>query len=533
MLSQLKLQIKPYKRGVECNFSCSLEEMIPKDSSVRLVDKIVDKLDLSLIFESYKTGGCSIYEPRMLLKVIFYAYMNNIFSCRQIAKALKENVNYMWLSGCQYPSFRTINRFRSCHLKEQINSLFTQVVWILVEKGVISLKTLYIDGTKLESVANKYTFVWKKSVERNKERLIGKINDLLDGLGLGKYKVASLSIPTQEDFIEIENVIQGLKDVDKTRDKQIKTLQKEYIPKLMEYCTKLGILGTRNSYSKTDTSATFQRMKEDAMNNGQTKPGYNLQIATQNQYLVNFAFYPNPTDTATLIPFLSLFWQRFARWPIEVCADAGYGSLENYHFLKKQGIMPYVKYNYFHLEAKRSFKKDIFRKENYTYDSDRDLYFCPFKRHLHYAGVRHKKTREGYEYTYEIYKCECCLNCPLREKCNKTENDKIISVNHVLDRYKHTVRELLESVHGRYLRSKRPVEVEAVFGQIKYDRYYKRLRHRGMQKVIMDFGILAIAFNIAKLYKRGYNRIYRMRVGFICIFVAIKTKQLKYSCYNI
>lgn len=268
-------------------------------------------------------------------------------------------------------------------------------------------------------------------------------------------------------------------------------------------------------------------MKEDAMNNGQTKPGYNLQIATQNQYLVNFAFYPNPTDTATLIPFLTLFWERFAKWPIEVCADAGYGSLENYRFLEKQGIMPYVKYNYFHLEAKRSFKKDISRKENYTYDSDRDLYFCPFKRHLHYAGIRHRKTQEGYEYAYKIYKCEYCLNCPLRDKCNKTNNDKIISVNHVLVQYKHTVRKLLESPHGHYLRSKRPEEVEAVFGQIKYDRYYKRLRHRGMQKVIMDFGILTIAFNIAKLHKKGSNSIYMICVGFICILVGIKNKKGK------
>ena len=150
-----------------------LYEKIPAAAPVLLVNQIVDQLDISQVINTYKGGGTSAYSPRMMLKLVIYAYLNNIYSCRKIEKQNLENIHYMWLSGMQTPDHNTINTFRSSHLKDTINQIFTQVVQLLVDMGYLSLETVYVDGTKLESRANRYTFVWRKTVEKNKAKSDG------------------------------------------------------------------------------------------------------------------------------------------------------------------------------------------------------------------------------------------------------------------------------------------------------------------------------------------------------------------------
>ena len=142
------MKFKSYNQGQIELFPARLDEKISVESPVRLLNGIVDRLDLRALISTYEAGGTTPYDPRMLLKVVFYAYMNNIYSCRKIERLLQENVHYMWLSGKQYPSFSTINRFRSEHLKECVNNLFVQVITILVDLGQLSLEVQYIDGTK-------------------------------------------------------------------------------------------------------------------------------------------------------------------------------------------------------------------------------------------------------------------------------------------------------------------------------------------------------------------------------------------------
>jgi len=182
-----KIQFKEYNQGQIMLFPCRLDEQISSESPVRLINQVVDQLDITPVMETYEGGGTTSYHPRMMLKVLFYGYMNNIYSCRKIEKAMQENIHYMWLSAQQYPDFRTINNFRSQRLKDTINSLFTQVVLLLVEMGYISLKEVYIDGTKIEAKANRYTFVWRKSVEKNKAKLEAKIKDILSQVEEGIY----------------------------------------------------------------------------------------------------------------------------------------------------------------------------------------------------------------------------------------------------------------------------------------------------------------------------------------------------------
>ncbi|WP_366921420.1 transposase [uncultured Dysgonomonas sp.] len=295
---------KDYNQGLLNLFPSRLDENISDDSPVRMINQVVDELDISVLLSTYQGGGSSSYHPRMLLKVLFYAYLNNIYSCRKIEKVMQENIHYIWLSGSQYPSFSTINRFRSEHVKDCVNSLFVQVVEMLVELGYVSLEVQYIDGTKLESVANKYTFVWKKSIEYYKTNLQAKIACVLRQIeeGIASDNSSGDEVPFTINSAELKERICLINRENKSKSalRELKTLEEKHLPKLEEYEHHFQTLGNRNSYSKTDKSATFMRMKEDAMNNGQTKPGYNLQIVTANQYILNYGFYSSPTDSTTL-----------------------------------------------------------------------------------------------------------------------------------------------------------------------------------------------------------------------------------------
>lgn len=281
--------------------------------------------------------------------------------------------------------------------------------------------------------------------------------------------------------------------------RQIKQLE-EHRDKLSEYDGRLSQIGDRNSMSKTDPEATFMRMKEDAMNNGQTKPGYNLQISAENQFITDFALFPNPTDTLTLIPFLNSFLDRYHRLPSAVVADSGYGSEENYHFMDKAGMEAYVKYNRFHLEQRPRYKPNPFHHDSFHYNAKEDYYVCPMGQHMTRIGTVHKKTESGYRSEFARYRAQNCEGCPLRCPCYKAKgNRRTIEVNHNLKRYKKKARELLTSEKGIRHRGRRCIEPEAVFGQMKTDMAYKRFRHFGKDKVMMDFAFFAIAFNLKKL----------------------------------
>ena len=436
---------------------------------------------------------------------------------------MQENIHYMWLSGSQYPSFSTINRFRSEHFKDGINSLFVQVVDMLVELGYVSLEVQYIDGTKIESVANKYTFVWKKSLEHYKKNLQSKVRCILSQIEEG---IAGDNTPTEEAPFEInsEQLRERISLINRENKsnpelKQIKELEQKHLPKLEEYEEHLRIMGNRNSYSKTDKSATFMRMKEDAMNNGQTKPGYNLQIATSGQYLLNYGFYPISTDTTTLASFLNLGYSRFGVMPEVICADAGYGSEENYNFLENNHIEAYVKYNYFHQEQKKKFTENPFRIENLVYNKQTDTYTCPNGKLMHFLQEKATTSDNGYKSTIRQYLAEDCSGCLLKEQCHKAKGNRIINVNEKLRAYKNKARDLLTSGQGLKHRSKRPVEPEAVFGQMKFNKAYKRVRHRGFDKINMDFGIFVIAFNLLKMWKNRCKNTLSAKIA--CIYIKI------------
>jgi len=509
-----KIHFRPYTTKQILLFPQRIDENIAEDDPVRLVNGLIDQLDLTSFRKLYKEYGRSPFHPRMMLKAVIYGYMNNVYSCRKIEERLVRDVHFIWLAGYEHPDYITINRFRN-RVKKEINAVFTQVVLLLAERGFVSLDVEYIDGTKIESKANKYTFVWRKTVEKNRAKLLEKIRVLLSQID----DVIAQDNASEQEKVEftpelLHSMVRELnaalaeepepatkeeKKERKARQRQVKELE-ENAEKLAEYDQHLEILGERNSYSKTDHDATFMRMKEDAMNNGQTKPSYNLQIGTENQFITDFGFFHNPNDTGTMIPFLSSFSDRYGHMPKECCADSGYGSEENYSFMEAYDTEAFVKYNLFHKEQKQSFKDDIFRIENLYYNADGDYYVCPMGQHMERVGTRHNRTERGYRTLNAVYRAGNCEGCPLRWGCyKKRQGSREIEVNHRLMEYKQQARDRLTSDKGLEHRSRRPIEPEAVFGQMKYDMQYKRFRHFGKDKVTMDFAFFATAFNIKKM----------------------------------
>ena len=493
-----KVVYKSYNPNDNLLLPPCLGDYLPQNHPSRVVSAIIDKLDISEIEAGYKGGGTSSYNPRMLLKVIVYAYLNNVYSGRQMERLLVENIAYMWLSGMQTPDFRTINIFRSKRLTGVFDRIFTQIVLMLNEEGLVSLKVQYIDGTKIESVANKYTFVWKGSTEKNKAKLEANVKAVLEAAetALAIENAEEQQELTAEEMAARADRILNKMDEDGISDKKLrKAVEKvkaENAPKMKEYEDKLDKLGDRNSYSKTDPDATFMRMKEDAMNNGQTKPGYNVQMSTENQFITNYGIFWRPTDQGTLIPYITSFSDRYGFQSDEICADSGYGSEQNYAHLFGIGVTPYVKYNMFHAEEKRHRRENPFLVQNLYYNAEENYYVCPMGQHM-----------EGYVSVVSKYRARNCAGCPLRCLCYRGIADRTIEVNHVSNAYRAEARRLLTSERGLHHRSMRPIEPEAVFGDIKYNHGFKRFKLKSSAKVSVEFGLVALAHNLRKYIALG------------------------------
>lgn len=501
-----KLAIKSDNRKQNLLLPPSLDELVPENHMVRVVDAVIDRLDISDILSTYRGGGNSAFNPKMMLKVLVFAYLSNVYSSRRIEELLRRDIYFMWLAGMKRPDFRTINYYRGKRLKEGFDTVFTQVVRLLHEEGFVSLKVQYIDGTKIESVANKYTFVWRGSVEKYDARLKAKTEALLRQIEQN-HAIENQENPVPEELTaeEVTKRVERIKEkvdadnLGKEERKALKQIETDSVPRMNRYREQLETMGTRNSYSKTDPDATFMRMKEDAMLNGQLKPGYNIQISTENQFITNFGIYQRPTDTLTMISYLESFKARYGMQSEEIVADSGYGSEENYEYMFSNGMTPYVKYNMFHVEQRRGYRNNPFRVSNLFYNPDDDFYVCPMGQKLKFIRQEKRYTASGYQQTVSVYRACRCEGCPLRGQCHKSKRDRQIEVNHTLDDYKARARELLTSEQGIKHRSNRPIEPEAVFGQIKECGRFRRLRLKGLTGAKIDFGLKALAHNLRKL----------------------------------
>lgn len=493
----------------------SLEELIPAGHMVRVVNEIIEQINPEPLIRQYKGGGTSAYNPIMMLKVIIYAYTQRIFSSRQIAKALRENINFMWLSGMNRPDFRTINRFRGKIMKAVIDEVFYEVIEQLIDQGYIDLEKYFVDGTKIEANANRYSYVWRKSTEKYKAQLQEKVRTLLDEIDeleaeeeaqYGDKDLEEVGEGKEIDSEELkevaEKINQRLKNdpKNKTLKKAKRTLEKDFIPRQEKYEKQEKTFKGRNSYSKIDEDATFIRMKEDHLGTGQPKPGYNIQMGTQNQFVIGYSVHQRPGDPGCLKPHLEKMKSWLGEYPETLIADAGYGSEENYAYLREHQIIPYVKYNTFHYEQKRKVSiKRRYRPENFTYLADEDQYECPEGKRLVYRETKERVTDNGYRSYRRVYEGTMCESCSVKSECTKAKMRRTLYISPKLIQMKEEVREHLNSPRGKAMRSARPIEVEAVFGRLKHNWSFRRFMMRGLEKVKTEWGILCIAHNIAKV----------------------------------
>ncbi|WP_269410434.1 IS1182 family transposase [Lentibacillus daqui] len=507
--------------------------VLPLDLEIKLkendiafaINDLVESIPEEVFDDLIRQTGRPAYHPRMMLKIILCGYTQSVFSGRKIEALLQDSIRMMWLAQGHEPSYRTINRFRSHPLIENIlRECFVQFRNQLVEKELIEEEAIFIDGTKIEANANKFTFVWRKSVEKYSDKLIEKSNQLYDEL-LEKEIIPAIERETEEKLSvkEMEEVVEKLDEKVEEYDKKIEACEvgserkkirserkfpkqarkqfNDFITRKQKYQNDMEKFGDRNSYSKTDPDATFMRMKDDYMKNGQLKAGYNVQIATEGQYALAYDVFPNPTDTRTLIPFLDSIEENFFELPEHIVADAGYGSEQNYEdIIENRNRTPLITYNQYRKEKKKKHKNNAFHVDNWDYNEDEDTFLCPNGRKIRFSHHSKRTDRYGFTREFKVYECEDCSGCPLRDLCTKAKegNNRKVYMNEKWESQKEYVRAKLSDEKTGEIYGKRKIDVEPAFGFLKANLGFTRFSVRGKQKVKNELAFALMAVNLRK-----------------------------------
>lgn len=490
----------------------NVEYLIPEDDPVRLIDLVLSEMDYASLNQTYSAEGRNpaVY-PVTLFKVMVYAYSRGINSSREIEKACRRDLCFKYLLGAEkIPDHNTIARFRKNHLKYCIDDLFSQMIDILAANEEIRFENLFVDGTKIEANANKYTFVWQKATEKHMSKLQTDLRTFIE---------KELEIRLAVDIIDSAFTLRILKQLkNEIKRKHItfvygkgrhKTeLQRQY-DKLAEYTERLekyeyylNLFDGRNSFSKTDTDATFMHMKEDHMRNSQLKPGYNVQVGVESEYIVGVTVSADRDDVNTLKPFLEKIKTAYGRTYSNLIADAGYESEENYTYLKQENIRSFIKPSDYEYSKTKKYQKAMEFRNSMEYDPETDTYTCKHGRRFVFEKVRRKKTGSGFVTSSRVYRCESCAGCPYLGKCYKGIHSKSIWVNEVFDAFRQESLKNITSDEGILLRVNRSIQAEGVFGITKQDMGFTRFLTRGNENVYVEYMLLAFGFDLNKLHSR-------------------------------
>ena len=505
-----------------------LEISIPSDDPVRLVSAFVEEMDLSELYKTYGRIRKNQATPRQMLKLVIYAAMNRIYSSRDIRKACKRDINFMYLlEGMPAPDHATIARFISLHFSACAKVLLAQMSDLLYLLGEISGKTIFIDGTKIESAANKYTFVWKRAITKNQARLYTKLTSFVaeceELYGIRTVYHDQISIHTLKRLkkqlcrVKVQEGIVFVHGIGRRKTQLQKSLEQldQYLEKLKEYTKKLYTLGDRNSYSKTDPDTTFMRMKEDHMLNGQLKPAYNVQIAVENYFIVHSYVSSDRTDYNTLIPVLEKHRKAFGEDLEAVTADSGYCSEKNLSYLKENGIKSYIKLQDHEKRRTRAYKADIGKYYNMSCAvfEDEYYYICHDGRELRHMRTE-SRIQDGYTQTFEVYGCADCSGCEHKAKClykydaeKHSDRNKVMKINERWEELKEETNENIQSEEGILKRQTRSIQTEGHFGDIKENENFRRFHYRSKEKVYKEFMLYAIGRNIMKYHRFLHHEI--------------------------
>jgi len=543
------------------------ELSLPDDDPVYTLKKVMEELDFTNLLAQYSNQGRNGFNPIMKYAVLTYANMRGVRAVDRIVELCKRDLAFIWLTQGETPERDSFYDFINNKLTGEIlDDLNYQFLRRLKKEGLVTLEALYIDGTKIEANANRYTFVWRGTLNYHLAGLLDTIdslytryNELLNENDYGqKYDLGNVRMFIIEGMDKVRAVIEknrkrkltkhkkipnnSVIEIDNCSPLELRKLQRnlvtiadgEGIPfvyekrqkkpeiqqlyealeecgmRLMKYKECFKIMGAdRNSYAKTDLEATFMRMKEDHMLNGQLKPAYNVQIAVENYFIVHGYVSNDRTDYNTLIPVIEKHRSAFGEVLEEVTADSGYCSEKNLLFLKEHNIASYIKLQDHEKRKTRAYREDIGKHYNMTYQvfEDEHYYVCHDGRELRHIQTETKK-QEGYTQTYEVYACADCSGCEHKAKClykynpeKDADKNKLMKINEQWEELKAASHANIESEKGILNRQIRSIQTEGHFGDIKENEKFRRFNHRSSEKVYKEFMLYAIGRNLNKYHR--------------------------------
>jgi hypothetical protein len=423
----------------------------------------------------------------------------------------------MYLMGHETPSYRTFGYFINNIMKSSVEELFKDINQKIFEQEHVDLDHLYIDGSKFEANANKYSWVWKKATEKSRYRLFEKITVLFEEIN-AELACSGMKIETNTEYVpeylkEVTKRCKEIWQIDETgfvhgsghrKSPQQRRYEKlrEYTDKLQEYMERISICGpNRNSYAKTDHSATFMRIKKDYMGNDQLLPAYNVQFGIADEYIAIADVNQYRSDMDCFIPLVEKFRKTYGFYPKYPVADAGYGSYNNYIYCEQHGMEKYMKFSMFKKETTdKKYRNNPFRTVNFKIDEEGNLR-CPNGKTFHF---QYRKDVKGNHYgrQEEVFQCEDCSDCSYASECKKTDKNRSIRVNQELTSMHQEVVDNLESIHGALLRMNRSIQSEGTFGIMKNDRWYKRIVRKSMEQVRLEIFLVSIGHNLYKYYNK-------------------------------
>lgn len=516
----MKTRTQVYSNPKQAVLPMLISDYLDICDPVLTFDKFMEEIDLEKylkVIPRHYTGRLR-YNPVSMLKTVLFGFMTNGYiSLRELEDQCRVNLRFMYLMDHETPSYRTFGYFINEVIGDSIEEIFNDINKKIFETEHVDLQHLYIDGSKFEANANKYSWVWKKSTEKSRYRLFDKItklfeeiNDELSFMGM-KLSINSEYAPeyimeAAEKYAEAwqldeKDFVSGRGHHKSVQQRHFEELT-EYARKLEEYVEKINICGEgRNSYSKTDRSATFMRIKKDYMGNDQLLPAYNVQIGVADEYIAVVDVNQYRSDMDCFVPLMNKYRDIYGFYPKYPVADAGYGSYNNYIFCEQNGMEKYMKFPMFKKETTdMKYHDDPFRAVNFPIGED-GVMRCPNGKAFHFKYRMHVKGN-NYGRKEEVYECEDCTGCPHADRCKNTDKNRTIRVNQELTAMHQEVIENLESIHGALLRMNRSIQAEGTFGIMKNDRWYKRIVRRGLKSVRLEVLLVSIGQNLYKFHNK-------------------------------
>lgn len=511
-------------------------------TEAQLVCDMIDKIDMRAVYATYKGGGASAYDPRALLKGVVLGFLENSFSLRALEKFFRYDTRVQYITGGNTPSFMTLQRLLTARIGSYFMNIFRDILGQLMDKGVIDIEKIFIDGTTIESRASRYSIVWRKTVTNRAKSCTNKIDALIAYIW---GQIDDEIMEKDENGVISDRAVEAIKErvsrqQDEIPDPQRKELQ-ETLNKVQAHKADLKRMGTGNSISRTDPAAVAMHPKDDVSKQGMCLAMQNLQLATASHFIVGLGLYSTPNDAATFGPFLPtvLDTSRFLikRKTIQILtegiknigdrdfflsilsgpyrqtyvADAIYGILPNYQLCDTNNVTACLKYMNYDYEKELAARRPTtpprdgdFHLSRMPYDHTNDTFICPARQRLTYQGIAPGSQNKEHPMGLANYRCDHCQDCPFKEQCkNKGSFDdqgRRTAQTDVLWRdRKAQAKILLDSPQGRQLLLERTLEPEPVFSHIKNNHGYKRLRHFNPAHALIDVILQCIARNIAKM----------------------------------